>query len=154
MGRYHAIARVAASLATRQEVAFFLDAEGVDEEEIDELLGTEWPGLLERFEGMPDPMEVWRAVAVTEDAGLKEDSLGVHWSWTKAGAYPYAYTEQKTFDTLTLHGEVEKRHVDWPRTFVANLSSYEDETEILIYRGAPIRLLDINGKKDGRTLRS
>ena len=137
-------------LATREQVAMALDAIGAtDEWEIDYLLENEWPELLRRLENMPDPMEVWRTLAT----GPVEDTLGTYWSWDKAGATEHARREVSD-DFMLLHGEVEKRHVDWPRTFAENLGSYDWEKEIFIPSGAPIRLLDVDGEMDGRILKS
>lgn len=143
--------RIVASLATREQVAMALDAIGAsDETEIDYLLETELPELLNRLGNLPDPMEIWRTLSSA--TGLDEDSLGVYWSWDKAGAIEHAHSELGDVGITLLHGEVEKHHVDWPRTFAENLGSYQDEREIFIPRGAPIKLLDVNGEPDGRIL--
>lgn len=143
--------RIIASLATREQVAMALDAIGAtDETEIDYLLETELPELLDRLGNLPDPMEIWRTLSAA--TGLDEGSLGLYWSWDKAGAISHARREIGDDSITVLHGEVEKRHVNWPRTFAENLGSYDWEKEIFIPKGAPIRLLDVDGEPDERIL--
>ena len=137
-------------LVSREQVAMALDGAGAEEKEIDYLLETEFPGLLKHLENFPDPMEIWRTLST----GSVQDNLGNYWSWAKDGAIEHGSLEVAD-DIVLLHAEVEKRYVDWPRSFAANLGdSYGSEKEIFIPSGAPIRLLDIDGEVDERILKA
>lgn len=142
-----------------EDAASGLAEHGEDGDVIHDLVSTEGRELAETLDSLPDPMEIWRTLSLPPD-GPGEGPLGVYWSWSKAGAIAHIGVDGLTGITVggltgevsLLHGEVEKRNVNWPRTFAANLSGYPEEAEVYLNAGTPVRLLDIDGDADGRTL--
>ena len=104
-------------------------------------LRERYDDVFSRFQDLPDPVPIWRAISLDQFKTLTEalslinwKQLGPFWSHEKANAIPHWGGKPKT---VILHGLASHRAIDWSSSLELNLKSPE-ETELRLFEERPI----------------
>lgn len=137
----HASGGLAAMVHKRDDYVSEYESDGFENEAEAELA---FDDLYELFYGLPNPLPVYRGMAVTPEwieaiVSGQNFPLGVHWTYDIDAAradlaghgHSHYTTPTKRADLIkvVICGEVEKSAVNWDWTFSKNLT-YPDEAEI------------------------
>jgi hypothetical protein len=91
-----------------------------------------------RFRG--DEIMVWREITAPADWKPDDRHPGVFWSWERNAAEAHWGSFSQGQVTWLMSGMVKFQHIDWVATLAANSApDYENEKEIRIKEGAPVR---------------
>lgn len=106
-------------------------------------------------------VDIWRAMTVpdnyTNHLETQGKSLGIYWSWDEEAPDTHWGMKNRTTkignkislpNTVIIHSEVREEFVNWRQTIFANgHPTLSDEKEITLFKGTPLKILDITDKK-------
>lgn len=86
-----------------------------------------------------------------EQGGLTAQPLGVFWSWSEDAAESHWGDHSSGHQEYMIMGSVRMQDVDWVQTLYANANPlYEEEKEINVNDGAPVKFLDVYRIENGK----
>ena len=110
---------------------------------MDDCIDTAYYTLENHYHGAHE-LTIYRVIMAPENWKPDAQSLGIFWSWEESAAQAHWGSFSPGMKKYLIVGEVAKDHVDWASTLAANAHpDYEEEQEITLLAGSPVKILKI-----------
>lgn len=120
------------------------------EDKFNEIIDDRFNDFKKKYNKLPNPLILYRAVKLKDISKLDRDNLGVYWTDNKNSADTYGEYSKSNASIFILKAEVPKDNIDWDFTIKNNLNLNfgDEEQEINIDANSKIKVLDIYDDND------